>query len=83
MTEGIIIAIITGACAVIGQWLITRKGRIDDAAERARLDERTDQRLKNIEAEIAGLTAQVREHNNLKQDIAALRADVKNLQGRS
>ena len=87
MTEGIIIAIITGACAVIGtligQWAMLKKSRTEDAAERARLDERTDQRLKNIEAEIAGLTAQVREHNNLKQDIAALRADVKNLQGRS
>ena len=80
MTEGIIIAAITGLCAVIGQWLITRKGRADDAAERARLDERTDQRLQNIEHEITKLEAQVREHNGLKQDIAALRADVKNLQ---
>ena len=80
MTEGIIIAIITGACAVIGQWLITRKGRIDDAAERARLDERTDQRLLAIEHELTELKAQVREHNGLKQDIAALRADVRNLE---
>lgn len=82
MTEGVIIALITGLCAVAGQWLITRKGRIDDARERARLDERTDQRLKAIEQELAGLKTQVREHNGLKEDIAALRADVRNLEKR-
>lgn len=89
MTEGVIIAIITGLCAVFGQWLITRKGRIDDAAERARLDERTAQRLLAIEHSIdrlehttGELQAQVREHNGLKQDIAALRADVANLKER-
>ena len=84
MTEGIIVALVTGICAVIGtligQWALLKKSRADDAAERARLDERTDQRLQNIEHEIAKLEAQVREHNGLKQDIAALRADVKNLQ---
>ena len=82
MTEGVIIAIITGLFAVFGQWLITRKSRADDAAERARLDERTDQRLQAIEHELAELKAQVREHNGLKQDIAALRADVRNLEKR-
>ena len=82
MTEGIIIALITGFCAVVGQWLITRKGRIDDAAERARLDERTANRLTAIEHSLDALTAQVREHNGLKEDIAALRADVQNLKER-
>ena len=82
MTEGIIIAAITGICAVFGQYLITRKSRAEDAAERARLDERTDQRLLAIEHEIAKLEAQVREHNGLKEDIAALRADVRNLEKR-
>lgn len=80
MTEGIIIAIITGLCAVFGQYLITRKSRIEDAAERARLDERTDQRLQAIEHELTKLETQVREHNGLKEDIAALRADVRNLE---
>ena len=86
MTEGIIIAIITGIAggvvAIIGQWGIAKKGRADDAAERARLDERTDRRLAAIEHELTELKAQVREHNGLKQDIAALRADVQNLKER-
>ena len=86
MTEGIIIAIITGVCAaavaLIGQWGLLRKSRAEDAAERARLDERTDQRLQSIEHQLEALERQVREHNGLKQDIAAMRADIANLKAR-
>lgn len=80
MTEAIIIAVIAAAGSVLGQALIAGSSRKKDAAERARLDERTDQRLLAIEHELTELKAQVREHNGLKQDIAALRADVRNLQ---
>ena len=79
MTEGIIIALITGLCAVIGQALITSKGRKEDAAERARLDERTANRLSAIERNIEGLTVQVKEHNGLKQDIAEIKVEIRNL----
>lgn len=80
MTEAIIIAVIAAAGSVLGQALIAGSSRKKDAAERARLDERTDQRLQAIEHELAELKTQVREHNGLKQDIAALRADVRNLE---
>lgn len=80
MTEAIIIAVIAAAGSVLGQALIAGSSRKKDAAERARLDERTDQRLLAIEHELSKLEAQVREHNGLKQDIAALRADVRNLE---
>ena len=80
MTEAIIIAVIAAAGSVLGQALIAGSSRKKDAAERARLDERTDQRLLAIEHELAELKTQVCEHNGLKQDIAALRADVRNLQ---
>lgn len=82
MTEAIIIAFIAAAGSVLGQALIAGSSRKKDAAERARLDERTDQRLQAIEHELTELKAQVREHNGLKQDIAALRADVRNLEKR-
>jgi hypothetical protein len=80
MTEGIIIALITGILAFLGNAILAHQGRVKDTAERARLDERTDQRLLAIEHELTELKAQVREHNGLKQDIAALRADVRNLE---
>jgi hypothetical protein len=82
MTEAIIIAVIAAVGSVLGQALIAGSSRKKDAAERARLDERTDQRLLAIEHELTELKAQVREHNGLKQDIAALRADVRNLEKR-
>ena len=69
MTEGIIVAIITGICAVIGQWLITRKGRAEDAAERARLDERTAMRLDRIERKLD-------EHNGYADRINAIQRDI-------
>lgn len=86
MTEGIIVAIITGVCAaivaIIGQWGLLRKSRAQDAAERARLDERTDQRLMAIEHAVQGLEVQVKEHNGLKQDIAEIKAEIRNLKER-
>lgn len=82
MTEAIIIALITAAAAVISNWLITASARKKDAIERAVLDERTDQRLQSIEHQLEALEKQVREHNGLKQDIAAMRADIANLKAR-
>lgn len=79
MTEGIIVAIITGLCAVAGQWLITRRGRAEDAAERARLDERTDQRLRRIEEKLDEHNHYAERIGSVQTDIAALRADVANL----
>ena len=83
MTEAIIIALITAGAAVISNALITASSRKKDAIERARLDERTNNRLTAIEHSVESLTAQVREHNGLKQDIAAIRADIANLKERS
>ena len=82
MTEAIVIAIIAAVGSVIGQALISVSARKKDAVERARLDERTANRLTAIEHSIESLTAQVKEHNGLKQDIAAMRADIANLKAR-
>lgn len=79
MTEAIIIAVIAAAGSVLGQALIAGSSRKKDAAERARLDERTDQRLQAIEHAVHGLEQQVREHNGLKQDIAEIKTEIRNL----
>ena len=82
MTEAIVIALITAGAAVISNAIITASARKKDAIERARLDERTANRLTAIEHQLEGLSAQVREHNNLKTDIAALRAEVTSMKER-
>jgi DnaJ-domain-containing protein 1 len=79
MSEAIIVAIIAGACAVLGQWLITRqqtaKRRIDEAVRDAKLDDR-----------LAGVEKRLDEHNryaekfaSIQTDIAVIKNDIKTL----
>ena len=79
MSETIVVAIITGICAVFGQWLITRqqtaKRRIDEAVRDAKLDDR-----------LAGVERRLDEHNNyaskfseIQTDIAVIKNDIKTL----
>ena len=79
MSEAVLIAIITGACAVIGQLLISRsqtaKRKVDDAVRDARLDDR-----------LAGVEKRLDEHNryaarfaDIQTDIAVIKNDIKTL----
>lgn len=79
MSETVLVAIITGICAVFGQWLITRqqtaKRRIDEAVRDAKLDDR-----------LAGVERRLDEHNNyaskfseIRTDIAVIKNDIKTL----
>ena len=68
MSEVIIVALITGFCSVIGQWLISREREI-----------RLDERLKSVEKKLD-------EHNKfsdkiggIREDIAAIKTDIRNL----
>lgn len=76
MTEGIIIALITGLCAVIGQYFISRKNRIEDAIERAKLDERTDQRLKIIENKLDEHNHYAMKFDIIQDDIALIKTEL-------
>ena len=79
MSEGVLIALITGLCAVIGQWLISRqqatKRKVDDAVRDAKLDDR-----------LAGVEKRLDEHNHyaarfseISTDIAVIKNDIKTL----
>ena len=79
MSDSIIVALITGVCAVVGQWLITHqqseKRKTEDAVRDARLDDR-----------LAGVEKRLDEHNNyakrfedIQVDIAVIKNDVKTL----
>jgi len=79
MSEGVLIAIITGVCAVVGQWLISRsqsaKRKVEDAVRDARLDDR-----------LAGVEKRLDEHNHyaarfaeISTDIAVIKNDIKTL----
>ena len=79
MSEAVLIAIITGVCAVLGQCLISRqqttKRKVDDAVRDAKLDDR-----------LAGVEKRLDEHNRyaarfaeIQTDIAVIKNDIKTL----
>ena len=82
MSDVVIVALITGICSVIGQWLISRnqneKRKIEDAVRDARLEDR----LKSVEKKLD-------EHNkfsdkigDIREDIAVIKNDIKTLYNR-
>ena len=79
MDNTIIVALITGICAVIGQWIISaqsvKRKKTDDAVRDARLDDR-----------LAGVEKRLDEHNRyaarfaeISTDIAVIKNDIKTL----
>ena len=79
MSETVIVALITGVCAVLGQWLIARnqasKRKVDEAVRAAKLDDR-----------LAGIEKRLDEHNSyaakfsdIQTDIAVIKNDIKTL----
>lgn len=79
MSDIVIVAIITGVCSVIGQWLISHnaneKRKIEEAVRDARLDDR-----------LAGVEKRLDEHNHyasrfesIGMDIAVIKNDIKTL----
>ena len=68
MSEVIIVAIITGFCSVLGQWLISRE-------REARLDER----LKSVEKKLDEHNRYADKIGGIQTDIAAIKADIRNI----
>lgn len=90
MSEGIIIAIITGICAVIGQLLISKASSKDLYAKLDKQSELSDANLKAelqkyqavTDTKIEELTREVRAHNGHQERIALLEAEDKRLNER-
>lgn len=70
MSEVIIASIITGLCAVLGQWLISRE-------REARLDER----LKSVEKKLDEHNRFSDKIGNIQTDIASIKTDLKYIKG--
>lgn len=68
MSEVIIVAIITGICSVLGQWLISRE-------REARLDER----LKGVEKRLDTHNNYAEKIGQIQIDLSALATEIKNL----
>ena len=75
--ESIIVAIITGFCAVVGQWIIANKNRREDETKRE-----VERAL--MQARLDSLEAKIDEHNGYAQrfeevaiSLAELRTELK------
>lgn len=79
MSEGVLIALITGLCAVVGQWLISRsqneKRKVEDAVRDARLDDR----LAGVERRLDLHNGYAERFSEIQTDIAVIKNDIKTL----
>ena len=79
MSEAVIIALITGICAVVGQLIITRqqtaKRKIDEAVRDAKLDDR----LARIEERLDSHNSYAEKFVAFGTDIAVIKNDIKTL----
>lgn len=79
MSEAVIVALITGVCAVVGQLIITRqqtaKRRIDEAVRDAKLDDR----LSRIEERLDSHNSYAEKFVEFGTDIAVIKNDIKTL----
>ena len=79
MSEAVIVALITGICAVVGQLIITRqqtaKRRIDEAVRDAKLDDR----LSRIEERLDSHNSYAEKFVEFGTDIAVIKNDIKTL----
>ena len=79
MSDVVIVALITGVCSVIGQWLISHnqneKRKIEDAVRDARLEDR----LKAVEHKLDVHNGYAEKFTEIGTDIAVIKNDIKTL----
>ena len=82
MTEAVIVAVIAAIGSVIGQAIISANGRKKDVAERAKLDERTANRLEAIERKLDVHNGYAEKLGALQRDVAVIKTEIQQLKER-
>ena len=76
MSDIVIVAIITGLCSVIGQWIISRsaaeKRKVEDAVRDARLDDR----LTGVEKRLDAHNSYAEKFSEIQTDISVIKAEI-------
>lgn len=79
MSDPVLVALITGLCAVVGQWLISRsqneKRKVDEAIRDARLEDR----LRSVEKKLDEHNGYAQRFSTIQTDIAVIKNDIKTL----
>lgn len=79
MSDVVIVAIITGLCSVIGQWLISHNTNVKRREDEAVRDARLDDRLESVEKKLDEHNGYAAKFADIQTDIAVIRTDIKNL----
>ena len=88
MSEAILVAVITGACAVISQLIISHTGNQklmdqiehQSAMDDAKLDAKLEKHIAVVDTKIEELTREVREHNNFARRMPVVEEKVARLE---
>jgi len=90
MSDAVIVALITGACAIIAQLVISRQSSKElvakiehqSAMDDARLDAKLEKHIAVVDTKIEELTREVREHNNFARRMPVVEEKVAQLEQR-
>ena len=88
MSDAVIVALITGACAIIAQLVISRQSSKElvakiehqSAMDDARLDAKLEKHIAVVDTKIEELTREVREHNNFARRMPVVEEKVAQLE---
>ena len=79
MSDAVIVALITGVCAILGQWLVGRGQAKQKKADDAVRDARMEDRLKNVEDKLDIHNGYAEKLGEIQTDIAVIKNDIKTL----
>ena len=78
MSDAVLVAVITGVCAVVGQWLITQQQSRQRKTEDAVRDARLEDRLKSVEKKLDEHNGYAKRFEEIQVDIAVIKNELKN-----
>jgi lipopolysaccharide export LptBFGC system permease protein LptF len=79
VSDPVLIALITGLCAVVGQWLISRSQNEKRKTEDAVRDARLEDRLRSVEKKLDEHNGYAKRFGEISTDIAVIKNDIKHL----
>lgn len=79
MSDAIIVAVITGVCAVVGQWLISRQQAEKKKAEDIEREVRLDMRLQSVEKKLDEHNGYAKRFEEIQTDIAVIKNEISNI----
>ena len=77
MSDIVIVAIITGVCSVVGQWIISHNANEKRKVEEAVRDARLDDRLAGVEKRLDTHNSYAERFTEIQTDIAVIKTEIK------